>query len=203
MDTADFHGPYESSISTPSILDTSSHAMTGDRHHASTSSSAPSQPPHFVLQSLIRKNIWELHPYRCARDDYQSGILLDANENALGPSLPSADLALNLHRYPDPSHVQLKALVAQFRNLPSPDYVFLGVGSDEIIDLLMRISCTPSKDKILVTPPTYGMYSVSAQVNDLNAVKIPLNTEAGAFQVRVEEVRTRKAYSPPENADEA
>ncbi|KAG9007307.1 histidinol-phosphate transaminase [Tulasnella sp. JGI-2019a] len=147
------------------------------------------QPSHFALQSLIRKNIWDLHPYRCARDDYQSGILLDANENALGPSLPNTDESLNLHRYPDPSHVELKTLVAKFRNLPSSDYVFLGVGSDEIIDLLMRISCSPSKDKILVTPPTYGMYPVCAQVNDLVAVKIPLSVEAGTFKVQVEEVK--------------
>ncbi|KAG8850565.1 histidinol-phosphate transaminase [Tulasnella sp. 330] len=185
------------------MINSPTHTTSVDRQYSSTPPSSPNQPPHFVLRSLIRKNIWELHPYRCARDDYQSGILLDANENALGPSLPNADPTLSLHRYPDPSQVQLKSLVAQFRNLPSPDYVFLGVGSDEIIDLLMRITCIPSKDKILITPPTYGMYSVCAQINDLTVVKVALNTEADTFQVNVEEVRIKEAIPPPEDTDES
>lgn len=148
----------------------------------------PNSSSHFSLQSLIRKNIWDLHPYRCARDDYQSGILLDANENALGPSLPEMEASLNLHRYPDPSQVHVKSLVAQLRDLPSPEHVFLGVGSDEVIDLLMRVCCNPGRDKILITPPTYGMYSVCAQVNDLTTVKVPLLLDNSSFQVPVDEV---------------
>ena len=157
-------------------------------------------PAHFSLESVIRPNILSLQPYRCARDDYQSGVLLDANENSLGHSLPpaSADVTrleeLSLNRYPDPSHPQLKSRIAEFRGLPSPDYIFLGVGSDEVIDLIMRVSCSPSRDKILITPPTYGMYAVCAQINDLVPVKVPLDVENGAFQLQINEV---SAYPIP------
>lgn len=169
-------------------------------------------PPHFSIENVIRPNILALHPYRCARDDYSEGILLDANENALGHSIPkpsgqlngtsdlTADLAetldLDLHRYPDPSHPEIKARIAALRGLPSTDYVFLGVGSDEVIDLVMRVCVAPGKEKILITPPTYGMYAVSAQVNDVGVVKVPLELsgangeggEKGRFSVRVDEV---------------
>ncbi|ORZ40144.1 histidinol-phosphate aminotransferase [Catenaria anguillulae PL171] len=137
-------------------------------------------PRTFDLKALIRPNIWRLHPYRCARDDYSEGILLDANENAYGPAIPPSTLAAtstppqSLARYPDPHHVPLKSALARFRNLASPNNVFLGVGSDEVIDLVMRVCCTPGKDKILICPPTYGMYSVSADINDVAVVKVPL-----------------------------
>lgn len=171
-------------------------------------------PPHFNIENVIRPNILSLHPYRCARDDYSEGILLDANENALGHSIPkpssqaqpngtvelTPDLAdtldLDLHRYPDPSHPEIKSRIAELRSLPSKDFVFLGVGSDEVIDLVMRVCVAPGKEKILITPPTYGMYAVSAQVNDLGIVKVPLELsggngeggEKGRFSVRVNEV---------------
>ncbi|KAJ2919023.1 hypothetical protein MD484_g1469, partial [Candolleomyces efflorescens] len=162
----------------------------------------PSFPEHFDVESVIRPNILALHPYRCARDDYSEGILLDANENALGHSIvqdtdgltpeESASpltrgiedtLALPLHRYPDPVHLPIKQRIASLRSLPSPETVFLGVGSDEVLDLLIRVFVQPgvgpdgqgrSYDKILITPPTYGMYSVCAQVNDVGVVKVPL-----------------------------
>ena len=176
----------------------------------------PSRPPHFDIKHVIRPNILALHPYRCARDDYSSGILLDANENALGHSIsPSEDstttlqpngnspveidvmLGLDLHRYPDPSHPKIKKRITEIRGLPGPDHVFLGVGSDEIIDLLMRVCVAPGREKILITPPTYGMYSVCAQVNDVGVVKVNLEItaevgeggERGRFSVRVDEVR--------------
>jgi histidinol-phosphate aminotransferase len=170
----------------------------------------PSKPSHFDLERIIRPNILSLLPYRCARDDYDSGILLDANENAHGPALPSfkdlavsqpqqnggaatapADSILNLsqdelaglNRYPSPTHDDLRSLIAELRGVPSENWVFLGVGSDEVIDLLYRVSCVPAKDVVITTPPTYGMYKVTANVNDVGVVEVPLITEDGRFEV--------------------
>lgn len=183
------------------------------------------RPGHFDIERVIRPNILALHPYQCARDDYSSGILLDANENALGHSISPSDdtslatttatapqlngdsatvdaeldhiLGIDLHRYPDPSHPNIKSRIAELRGLPSTDHVFLGVGSDEVIDLLMRVCVAPGgHEKILVTPPTYGMYGVCAQVNDVGVVKVNLELtaeggeggERGRFSLRVDEV---------------
>ena len=103
---------------------------------------------------------------------------------------------LDLHRYPSPTFDDIKTEIAKLRNIPGPEYIFLGVGSDEVIDLLMRICVVPGKEKILTTPPTYGMYAVCAQVNDIAVVKCPLELtgdngeggERGRFSVRVSEV---------------
>lgn len=169
-------------------------------------STAPIQPVHFDIEKVIRPNILALHPYRCARDDYQEGILLDANENALGHSIPRSSnqiqqdlpstLDSDLNRYPDPSHDGIKSRIASLRSLPGKDHVFLGVGSDEVIDLLMRICVVPVTEKILITPPTYGMYSVCAQVNDIGLVRCNLNLsgsegeggEHGRFSLLVDNV---------------
>ena len=184
-------------------------------------STLPTKPAHFDIEHVIRPNILALHPYRCARDDYSSGILLDANENALGHSISPEDasssepnghtahapevdsldstLDLDLHRYPDPSHPLIKSRIASLRGLPGPDHVFLGVGSDEVIDLLMRVCVKPGgEEKILTTPPTYGMYAVCAQVNDVGVVKVNLELGAeegegeddGRFSLKVDEVRS-------------
>ncbi|PKI85911.1 histidinol-phosphate transaminase [Malassezia vespertilionis] len=141
------------------------------------------KPEHFVLDRVVRPNILSLKPYRCARDDYQEGVLLDANENALGPSLGEQRINsfLDLHRYPDPGLFGTRAAVTALRHLPDPAYTFLGVGSDEVIDLLQRCFARPGKEKILICPPTYGMYSVCAAVNDLDIVQIPLLTQEGKF----------------------
>ncbi|KAL6860201.1 histidinol-phosphate transaminase [Amphichorda felina] len=149
----------------------------------------------FNLETCARPNILALQPYRCARDDYKddgTNILLDANENSYGPSLPepsaAADAAngtdvdiLGLNRYPDPHQRELKQLLCDLRNTHAhtpktitPDNLFVGVGSDEAIDALLRCFCVPGRDRILVCPPTYGMYGVSAQVNDVALVKVPL-----------------------------
>lgn len=167
------------------------------------------KPPHFVLEDIVRPNILSLQPYRCARDDYQDGILLDANENSLGHALPAGSSiphqdrvdhtatpingagpsdALNLHRYPDPSLFGIKSRLASMRNLPGEDHVFLGVGSDEVLDLIQRIVAAPGKDAIAICPPTYGMYSVCAAVNDVAVVKVPLRVEDGDFSVQVDEL---------------
>lgn len=145
-----------------------------------------------IAHRLARPNILELHPYRCARDDYNSGILLDANENALGPtSLPTNSLDPYdnhnvLERYPDPYQIALKEKFAQYRGHGlTPSNIFVGVGSDEAIDLLMRIFCQPGHDNILTTPPTYGMYKVCAKVNDVQVVTCPLTPD---FDLRINEV---------------
>ena len=130
-----------------------------------------------VAARLARPNILELQPYRCARDDYSEGILLDANENAIGPtsvptnSLDPYDNHLKLERYPDPYQYDLKEKYASYRGHGlTPANLFVGVGSDEAIDLLMRIFCQPAADNILITPPTYGMYKVCAKVNDVEVL---------------------------------
>lgn len=167
----------------------------------------PTKPAHFDIEKVIRPNILALHPYRCARDDYSEGILLDANENALGHSIPPASssvlepelqptLSLDLHRYPSPTHDPIKQLLAELRGVSGPESIFLGVGSDEVLDLLIRVCVAPGMEKILITPPTYGMYSVCAQVNDVGIVKVPLELsgdageggERGRFSLRVDEV---------------
>jgi len=146
--------------------------------------------PEGIAHKLARPNILALAPYRCARDDYSSGILLDANENPIGPTaLPtqSTTNSLSLERYPDPYQITLKHKYLQFRNASTqltPDNVFVGVGSDEAIDLLMRIFCVPGVDNIVITPPTYGMYKVSAAVNDVEVIKVDLTPD---FDVRVNE----------------
>ncbi|BEI85864.1 hypothetical protein CcaverHIS002_0601510 [Cutaneotrichosporon cavernicola] len=154
------------------------------------STKGPSAPAHFNLESLIRPNILALQPYRCARDDYSSGMLLDANENAIGAALPAnfvpgleAEDVSALNRYPSPTHDELKRRIAKLRNVPDEKWVFLGVGSDEVIDMLYRCLCVPAKDNILTTPPTYGMYGVCAQINDVGIVKVPLVTKNGAYQL--------------------
>lgn len=141
----------------------------------------------FDLTKIIRPNILALKPYRCARDDYSEGVLLDANENAYGPSLTTEHKG-DLNRYPDPYQSQVKERILKLRGLSSTKNLFLGVGSDEVIDLLIRIACVPAKDKILITPPTYGMYSVCAQINDVQVVKSLLNVENGAYQLNLDDI---------------
>ncbi|KAF9983195.1 histidinol-phosphate transaminase [Mortierella antarctica] len=155
----------------------------------------------YSVKDIVRPNILALKPYRCARDDYSSGVLLDANENAYGPALnPSSDAAvasagLDINRYPDPHQADLKSLLAKFRNIPSVENFFLGVGSDEVIDMIFRVFCVPGKDAVLITPPTYGMYSVCAQINDVEVVKAPLTLD-GQFQLDVEEIEKQVANHP-------
>lgn len=168
---------------------------------SSKTNGSSSYPAHFSLSSLIRPNILSLAPYRCARDDYQSGILLDANENSIGHSIPQASTSasnpssltpaqtdsLSLHRYPDPSLFNVKDSLSKLRNV-HVDQIFLGVGSDEVLDLIQRIAANPGKDSICICPPTYGMYSVGAAVNALNVVKVPLKVQGGDFSLDVEKV---------------
>lgn len=164
----------------------------------------------FNLQTLARPNILALEPYVCARDDYKVGVLLDANENTHGPALGELDSdeeGQELNRYPDPHQAHVKQLLCNFRNSENrpedkdlapltPENICLGVGSDESIDAIMRIFCVPSKDKLLTCPPTYGMYKVSAQVNDVEVVKVDLEFKKGSFQIKAEEVCEKLAEDP-------
>jgi histidinol-phosphate aminotransferase len=123
------------------------------------------------INELVRENVRRLKPYSCARDEFKGsdGVFMDANENPYG----------NLNRYPDPLQTELKTLVSDLRGV-SVENIFLGNGSDEVIDLCYRIFCKPAIDKALLFTPTYGMYEVSASVNDIGIVKIPLDAD---FQI--------------------
>ncbi|KAI0221327.1 histidinol-phosphate transaminase [Massospora cicadina] len=145
----------------------------------------------FQLDQIVRKNILALKPYRCARDDYKDGILLDANENAFGACFDNDSSKSGLNRYPDPHQLQVKEKLLKLHpDVESTGNVFLGVGSDEVIDLTLRIFCRPGIDKILITPPTYGMYKVSAQINDVGVVESYLTP--GSFQINLADVNQRE-----------
>ncbi|MBD3616628.1 MAG: histidinol-phosphate transaminase [Gracilimonas sp.] len=133
------------------------------------------------IQSLVRDNIRTLKPYRSARDDFDSGILLDANENSFGA--PFTD-DIELNRYPMPYQEELRNKIAAFRGVKQEN-VFVGVGSDEAIDLLFRIFCRPDIDRIIINPPTYGMYKVSANINDVGVDEVLL-TEG--FQLQPDKI---------------
>ena len=126
-----------------------------------------------MIEKLVRKNIIKLKPYTSARDSYQEGTLLDANENSLG-TVVEDEKNLELNRYPDPAQNVLREKLADYLNV-SPTKLFFGVGSDEIIDLLIRIFCDPRKDSILIPIPTYGMYQVACGINDVKVITVPLN----------------------------
>jgi histidinol-phosphate aminotransferase len=117
----------------------------------------------FDLDKLVRENIKELVPYSSARDEFrgEAKIFLDANENSLG-----SPLIKWYNRYPDPHQVELKKSISKIKGL-SPEHIFLGNGSDECIDLLCRCFCEPKKDNVIICPPTYGMYRVSGNINDI------------------------------------
>ncbi|MFI5150658.1 MAG: histidinol-phosphate transaminase [Bacteroidia bacterium] len=134
----------------------------------------------FDLDKILRSNIKALVPYSSARDEYKgsAGIFLDANENAFGSPLDT-----DFNRYPDPLQLELKERLSQIKGLP-PENIFLGNGSDEAIDILFRAVCGPGVDKVIVCPPTYGMYEVAAQINDVEVVKVPLLPET--FQLDIQ-----------------
>ena len=117
----------------------------------------------FDLQSLVRKNICNLKPYSSARSEFEGSadVFLDANENSFG-----SPAGFGLNRYPDPLQRELKDRIAKVKGV-SPSQIFVGNGSDEAIDLLFRIFCEPGGDEVITCPPTYGMYRVSADINDI------------------------------------
>ena len=132
----------------------------------------------FDLQSLVRRNIRNLKPYSSARSEFEGSadVFLDANENAFGSPAGSG-----LNRYPDPLQRELKDRIAAIKGV-SPSQIFVGNGSDEAIDLLFRIFCEPGSDEVITCPPTYGMYRVSADINDVAVREIRLTDD---FQLNV------------------
>lgn len=141
-----------------------------------------------MITKLIRNNILKLKPYTSARDLYSNGILLDANENSFGSTFQEFE-ELHLNRYPDPHQVDLRNAVSKLLNVEA-NKLFFGVGSDEIIDLLIRILCEPKEDQVMLLEPTYGMYKVACDINNVETVS-PLLTDS--FQIDFGEVE--KYYS--------
>jgi histidinol-phosphate aminotransferase len=135
----------------------------------------------FDLNKILRENIRKVKPYSSARDEYKGteGIFLDANENPYGSALDTA-----YNRYPDPLQRELKEKISGLKRV-NANQIFLGNGSDEPIDLLVRAFCNPGKDNIITMPPTYGMYEVSAGINDVQVKEVPLNEE---FQISTDKV---------------
>lgn len=131
------------------------------------------------INSLLRENIKKLVPYSSARDEFkgEAAILLDANENAFG-----SPLASNYNRYPDPLQLKLKGKISQIKGVPT-NSIFLGNGSDEAIDILFRAFCKPGIDNVIIVPPTYGMYEVSANINDIALKRVNLTP---TFQLNLE-----------------
>lgn len=121
----------------------------------------------FNLQSIVRPNIWALQPYSCARDEFKgrpASVFLDANENPYNGTFS---------RYPDPMQDEVKAKLSMVKGV-APNQIFLGNGSDEAIDLVFRIFCTPHVDNVVAIEPTYGMYRVCADINDVTYRAVPL-----------------------------
>jgi len=125
------------------------------------------------IENLIRRNIINLKPYTSARSQNLDGILLDANENAIGSTFET-DLAKDLNRYPDPYQLKLRKSIGEMIGVNYKN-ILCGVGSDELIDLLIRIFCSPSKDKAIILEPTYGMYKVACDINEIETIAVPLN----------------------------
>ena len=128
------------------------------------------------LEQLVRPNIWSLAPYSSARDEYsghEAHVFLDANESPYNTPM---------NRYPDPLQRELKTLLASVKGIPA-NYTFLGNGSDEAIDLLYRCFCRPGKDNVVAIEPTYGMYRVCADINDVEYRPVLLD---GHFQMQAD-----------------
>ena len=130
------------------------------------------------LKDFIRPNMRSLKAYSSARDEYsgKEGVFLDANENPFG----------NLNRYPDPYQQKLKKKLAQMKQL-EPSQIFIGNGSDEVMDLAFRIFCEPGKDKALSFSPSYGMYEVSAAINNVELIQLALKND---FQLDLDSIKT-------------
>jgi histidinol-phosphate aminotransferase len=133
----------------------------------------------FDLNNILRENIKNLTPYSSARDEFQgeASVYLDANENAYGSPLDE-----QYNRYPDPLQYNVKKRLSEIKGVPIRN-IFLGNGSDEAIDILFRAFCNPGVDNVIIVPPTYGMYQVSANINDVALRRVPLTAE---YQLNLE-----------------
>lgn len=143
----------------------------------------------FSIKKQVRENILKLKPYSSARDEYtgSASLFLDANENPHNAPY---------NRYPDPKQNELKELISSIKGVPK-ESIFLGNGSDEGIDLLFRILCEPGRDNVVTVDPTYGMYGVCAQINDVEQRSVLLESDFSLDPVRVLESvdeRTRMVF---------
>ena len=134
----------------------------------------------FNISNLIRENVKTLQPYSSARDEYKDAtseemIFLDANENPFENGV---------NRYPDPQQNSVKELLSEIKGV-SKENILLGNGSDEVLDLIFRAFCEPKQDNVITLPPTYGMYSVLANINVIENRKVLLTT---SFQPKVDEI---------------
>lgn len=129
------------------------------------------------LESLLRKNIQSLEPYSSARDEFkgEASVYLDANESPYNAPY---------NRYPDPLQLKLKAEISKIKHV-SVENIFLGNGSDEAIDLVYRAFCEPRQDNVVALEPTYGMYKVCANINDVEYRKVLLNADFQADAKKV------------------
>jgi histidinol-phosphate aminotransferase len=135
----------------------------------------------FKADNLLRENIKKLVPYSSARDEFkgEANIFMDANENSLGSPLTKW-----YNRYPDPLQWKVKEALSRIKGVP-PENIFIGNGSDECIDILYRAFCNPGKDNVIINPPTYGMYEVSAHINDIEVRRASLT---GDFQLDLDQM---------------
>jgi len=135
----------------------------------------------FSINKILRKNIANLTPYSSARDEFhgEASVYLDANENAFGSPLDQ-----QYNRYPDPLQYKVKKRLSEIKGVPVRN-IFLGNGSDEAIDILFRAFCNPGVDNVILVPPTYGMYEVSANINDIETKKVKLTEE---YQLNMESI---------------
>ena len=142
----------------------------------------------FSLDYLIRENIRNLQPYATARHEFsgEAKVMLDANENAIGSPV-TLDIGGKhelLNRYPDPVQQKLKHRISEIKGVPVEN-IFTGNGSDEAIDVLFRIFCEPGIDNVITLPPTYGMYSVAAAINNVKVKQVQLTEE---FQMDIQAI---------------
>jgi histidinol-phosphate aminotransferase len=135
----------------------------------------------FDINKILRPNIKNLTPYSSARDEFkgEASVYLDANENAYGSPLSHA-----YNRYPDPLQYAVKKRLSEIKGVP-PRNIFVGNGSDEAIDILYRSFCNPGVDNVIIVPPTYGMYEVSANINDVALRRVPLTED---YQLNLEAI---------------
>jgi histidinol-phosphate aminotransferase len=137
----------------------------------------------FNLEALVRSNVKRLSPYSSARDEFKgiASVYLDANENSLG-----SPLLKWYNRYPDPMQWKVKEKISFIKKVPV-EQIFLGNGSDEPIDILYRCFCEPLVDEVIIMPPTYGMYEVSANINNVKIKSVPLTP---SFQIDLEQLES-------------
>jgi histidinol-phosphate aminotransferase len=135
-----------------------------------------------IIKSLVRSNILQLKPYSSARDEFKgrAEVFLDANENPFGSPLNND----HFNRYPDPMQANLKKAISDSKNIEAEN-IFIGNGSDEPIDIIFRIFCEPAADEVIICPPTYGMYEVSAEINNSKVKKVFLTND---FQLDTNEI---------------